>query len=545
MAQSAGVSGQVSYFANGFPVEAATVQLSGPTTATLLTDAAGRFSTASLPAGDWQITPGKSGDVRGAITAIDATRVLQAVVGLTTLTPTEQLACDVNGSGSLSAIDAVFILQYVVGLRSKLPIAETCGTDWAFVPHPAAAPNQGVTAPQPGITACRAGSVSLAGLTDQVAGQDFSAVLFGDCSGNWRPPVTSIPTPSASPSATPSSTITSTTTATASSTATPTPSRTATASFSATRTATASRTATRMATASRTATVTATATVVTTAALPALAGCQMFPADNPWNRDVSADPVDASSATYIARINLNASLVHPDFGSFSGYGIPYVVVPGTQPSVPITFTDYGDESDAGPYPVPANAPVEAGGDRHVLVLDSSACKLYELYNASKDPVGTGWSASSGAIFDLSSNALRPDSWTSADAAGLPILPGLARYDEVASGAIRHALRFTVWRTYRAWVHPATHYGNNSDPSYPPMGTRLRLSASYDVSHFTGQARVILDALKRYGMIVADNGSSWYISGATDPRWDDEDLNQLKTVPGSAFEVVQLGTIYRP
>jgi len=213
--------------------------------------------------------------------------------------------------------------------------------------------------------------------------------------------------------------------------------------------------------------------------------------------------------------------------------------------VPITFVDYGDESDPGPYPVPPDAPVEAGSDHHVLVLDSGNCLLYEMFNASKDALDPGWSCSSGAIFDLSSNALRPDSWTSADAAGLPILPGLVRYDEVAAGAINHAVRFTVWRAQRAWVHPATHYGVSTDVNFIPMGGRLRLKATYDISPFTGEARVVLEALRKYGMIVADAGTSWYITGSTDPRWDDDDLDQLKTVPGSAFEVVQLGTIYRP
>jgi hypothetical protein len=279
---------------------------------------------------------------------------------------------------------------------------------------------------------------------------------------------------------------------------------------------------------------------------PVIAGCSVFPTDNSWNRDVSNDPIDPNSANYIASISLGATKLHPDFGSYLGYGIPYTVVPGTQPRVPITFTDYGDESDPGPYPIPPNAPVEAGSDRHVLVLDSGNCKLYEMYNARKDANGPGWFASSGAIFDLSSNTLRPEGWTSADAAGLPILPGLVRYDEVASGSIKHAVRFTVWRSQKAYIHPATHYASSyTDPNLPPMGLRLRLKASYDLTHFTGQSRVILEALKKYGMIVADNGTSWYITGATDSRWNDDDLNQLKTVPGSAFEVVQSGPLIKP
>ena len=271
----------------------------------------------------------------------------------------------------------------------------------------------------------------------------------------------------------------------------------------------------------------------------------MFPTDNPWNRDVSGDPVDANSANYIASINLGASHLHADFGSPADYGIPYVVVPGTQPMVPITFNEYGDESDPGPYPVPPAAPVEGGSDAHVLVLDSGNCTLYELYHAAKNTTDSGWTAGSGAIFNLGSNALRPDSWTSCDEAGLPILPGLARYDEVAAGAITHALRFTVGRTQRAWVHPATHYGTSSNANDPPMGMRARLKASFDLTGYTGQARVVLQALKTYGMFVADTGTSWYITGAPDPRWNDTDLDQLKTVPGTAFEVVQLGTILKP
>jgi len=283
---------------------------------------------------------------------------------------------------------------------------------------------------------------------------------------------------------------------------------------------------------------------------PTLGGCSMFPPDNPWNTDISNYPIHPNSAAFIADINMTGNqFLHADFGSNPDYGIPYVVVPGSQISVTITYypppDGFGDESDPGPYPIPPDAPVEAGSDAHVLALNSGTCKLYELYNASKDPVGSGWHASSGAVFDLNSNALRPEGWTSADAAGLPILPGLARYDEAASGAIKHALRFTVWRTQRGYIHPATHFAG-STPSAPPMGLRLRLKASYDISGYTGQARVILEALKRYGMIVADNGSSWFITGAPyagpGPGWDDDDLNQLKSVPGTAFEAVYTGDI---
>jgi hypothetical protein len=272
-----------------------------------------------------------------------------------------------------------------------------------------------------------------------------------------------------------------------------------------------------------------------------LGSCHVFPADNAWNRDVSGLPVDANSANYIAAITASGGnqKLHADFGGGGAYGIPYITVPGTQPLVPIDFDAYGDESDPGPYPIPLAAPIEDGSDAHVLAVDRDHCKLYELFAAS--PGTSSWSADSGAVFDLTSNALRPEGWTSADAAGLPIFPGLVRYDEVASGHIDHALRFTVSKSQKAYLHPATHDASSStDPNLPPMGLRLRLKASFDTSSFTGQARVVLDALKKYGMIVADNGSNWFISGAQDTRWNDTDLDQLKTVPGSAFEVVNTG-----
>jgi hypothetical protein len=277
---------------------------------------------------------------------------------------------------------------------------------------------------------------------------------------------------------------------------------------------------------------------------PTIAGCSVFPADNPWNANVSTLPVDPNSAAYLAAMNAGTTFLHPDFGSDPTYGIPYVVVPGSQPFVPTTF-DTPAESDPGPYPIPANAPVEGGagatGDRHVLVLDSGNCTLYELYDATYQ--NPGWHAGSGAVFNLATDALRPDYWTSADAAGLPILPGLARYDEATAGAINHALRFTVHATQAGFIHPATHFASSStDPSLPPMGLRVRLKASFALGGFHGASLVILTALKRYGMFVADNGSDWYISGSTDARWDDNDLNQMKTVPASAFEVVQAGTI---
>ncbi len=264
--------------------------------------------------------------------------------------------------------------------------------------------------------------------------------------------------------------------------------------------------------------------------------CNVFPANNAWNRDVSADPLDSNSNNYINSIGA-ATHLHPDFGSNPSYGIPYTVVAGSQAMVPINFTEYGDQSDPGPYPFPLNAPVEAGSDAHSLVVDSDHCMLYELYHASR--AGAGWNAGSGAVYDLASNQLRPDGWTSADAAGLPIFPGLVRYDEIQAGVITHALRFTVNNTQHKYIHPATHYASSStNPNYPPMGLRLRLKASYDISGFTGASRIVLTALKKYGMIVADNGSNWFISGSTDARWDDNDLNQLKTVPGGMFEVVQ-------
>jgi hypothetical protein len=269
-------------------------------------------------------------------------------------------------------------------------------------------------------------------------------------------------------------------------------------------------------------------------------GCQVFPTNNPWNQNIANAPLNPMSATYIAAIDSTKQFLHPDFGSNPTYGIPYTVVPASQKFVPITFNAYGDESDPGPYPVPLNAPVESGSDHHVLVLDSGNCHLYEMYNAQQ--AGSGWVCASGAVFNLNSNALRPNGWTSADAAGLPILPGLALYSEVAAGAINHALRFTVDETQNGFIHPATHEAGVSNPDLPPMGLRLRLKASFSLAGFTGEALVILKALKTYGMIVADNGSSWYISGATDPRWNDDNLNELKTVPGNAFQVVETGPI---
>lgn len=272
-------------------------------------------------------------------------------------------------------------------------------------------------------------------------------------------------------------------------------------------------------------------------------GCPLFPANNIWNTDISQLPVQPNSATYLAGIGLTGH-VHADFGSgfYNGapIGIPYVIVPDSQPAVPVSF-QYAGESDPGPYPIPPNAPIEGGaqssGDRHVIVVDSGTCKLYEMFAAYPQSNGS-WHAGSGATWSLNANALRPATWTSADAAGLPILPGLARYDEVASGAITHALRFTVSRTQNSFLWPARHQASSSsDPNLPPMGLRLRLKASVNISSFSRTNQIILTALKRYGMFVADNGSSWYISGAPDNRWNNDDLHALGSIPGSDFEVV--------
>lgn len=272
-------------------------------------------------------------------------------------------------------------------------------------------------------------------------------------------------------------------------------------------------------------------------------GCGTFPADNIWNQPADAMPVDARSEDYLATLG-RTSYVHADFGSgaWNGgpIGIPYVTVSGAQNRVSVSF-QYDDESDPGPYPIPTNVPVEGGpeadGDRHVIVVDRDACTLYELYYAWPQANG-GWNAGSGAIFDLSSNALRPATWTSADAAGLPILPGLVRYEEVDSGEIRHAIRFTANSTRREFVWPARHYASSSTSLLrPPMGQRFRLKPGFDISGYGPQSQVILRALKKYGMILADNGSSWYISGAPHEQWDNDDLHGLHAVQGSDFEAV--------
>jgi hypothetical protein len=282
------------------------------------------------------------------------------------------------------------------------------------------------------------------------------------------------------------------------------------------------------------------------ASSPTVAGCPVLPADNDWNRAIAGDPVDPSSATWMAHMNAGSRLLHPDFASNTNYGIPWITVPGTQAKVPMSFT-YADESDPGPYPYPSNAPIEGGsngtGDRHVIVLDRDNCRLYETFSSFLS--GSGWHADSGAKFDLRSNTLRPDGWTSADAAGLPILPGLVRKSEVAAGRIAHALRFTVQRTQRAYVRPATHFASSiTDPGYPPLGIRVRLKASFDISRFNATTKVILTAMKEYGMFLADNGGDWFFTGEANGAWNDDELQQLKTVPASAFEVVKAGTIHR-
>lgn len=274
-------------------------------------------------------------------------------------------------------------------------------------------------------------------------------------------------------------------------------------------------------------------------------GCPILPAEDPLNREIANAPVSPRSAEYVASIGLTAHL-HPDFGTEPSYGIPYAVVGPEQPKVPVRFTEYAAESNSGPYPVPADAPIEGGGrnghgDKHVLVVQEGSCMLYEMYKAHR--TRKGWSAFNGAVFNLRSDALRPEGWTSADAAGLPIFPLLARYPEVASGQIDHALRVTVPETQDGYIHPAIHFASSSsDPALPPMGLRLRLKAGYSLAGFSGESLVILEALKRYGLIVADNGSPWFITGAPDPRWNDENLEEIKRVPGSEFEAVETGPI---
>ena len=288
--------------------------------------------------------------------------------------------------------------------------------------------------------------------------------------------------------------------------------------------------------------------------LPSIGGCRIFPADNAWNRDVSADPVHPNSAALLAAMSPGSAL-HLDLGvTEEFYGVPYRVVPADQPLVPITFgtggADYSDESDPGPMPIPLDVHIEGGsteepdpssGDRHVLVVRQGDCRLFELYNTER--TGEGFRVSSSAIWDLTTNHTRPAGWTSADAAGLPILPGLLKYDEVAADRLHHALRFTIPRVRRAYTAPASHCGRHDDPALPPHGTRVRLRAGFPLDGYSGDALVILTAMKRYGLILADQGSAWYVTGTTDPGWVDA-LDQLRDfeVRGSDFEMLASGEV---
>jgi len=271
--------------------------------------------------------------------------------------------------------------------------------------------------------------------------------------------------------------------------------------------------------------------------VPGVPACLVFPASNVWNRRVDRLPVRADSARLIRSIGLGEPL-HPDFSEIrnGAYGIPWQLVDAGTPRHDVDFVEYGDESDPGPYPIPADPLVEGGNDRHLITIDRDTCRLYELYHA--EAVAGGWEAGSGATWDLGSNVLRPRGWTSADAAGLPIFPGLVRYEEVAAGEIRHALRFTAPETRRAFIYPARHFASASaDRALPPMGLRVRLKRSVDISGYPPQARIVLRALKRYGMILADNGSPWYVTGAPHGGWDDDDLHQLHGITGADFEAV--------
>ena len=280
------------------------------------------------------------------------------------------------------------------------------------------------------------------------------------------------------------------------------------------------------------------------------ADCRIFPPDHIWNTPVVDLPVDARSDAYIASIGADGGL-HPDFGAglYEGLplGIPFVRVPAEQPAVAVVFTESPDESDPGPYPVPADAPIEGGscadGDRHVLVVQAGSCLLYELYAAYPQPDGT-WEAGSGAVFDLNGYDLRPAAWTSADAAGLPILPGLVRYEEIQAGAIDHALRFTAAKTQDAYVWPARHAASDdANPDLPPLGQRFRLRADVDISSFSPTNQIILTALQTYGMMLADNGSDWFLSGAPDDRWDNDDLHELQErITGRDFEAVDVSSL---
>jgi hypothetical protein len=280
----------------------------------------------------------------------------------------------------------------------------------------------------------------------------------------------------------------------------------------------------------------------TAQASPSLGGCQMFPAGDEWNRDISGDAVDAHSSSYLAFMGADTLMLHPDFGGT--FGQPFLVVPADQAGAPMKFSDT-DQSDPGPYPFPQSLPIQNATDHHATVLSQGDCNLYETYQTKADGSG-GFNAVSGAVFDLTTGAPRPAGWTSATASGLPILPGMARYDEAAEqGEILHALAFIAGDSAHSYVAPATHSSGSSDASFaPPMGLRVRLKASFDLSSFTGQSLVILKALKKYGMFLTDNagGQFWSVAGALDSRWNSSDLEQIKTVPASAFEVVKLGPL---
>jgi len=280
--------------------------------------------------------------------------------------------------------------------------------------------------------------------------------------------------------------------------------------------------------------LTAGAAAPAAAPLPSAPACPVFPAGNVWNQDISALPVASNSDTLIANIGLDTG-VHPDFGSYRGYGIPYNTVPGSQRKLTVRF-DYSSQSDHVGYPIPRRPRIEAGSDHHMLIVDSGTCKLYEMWNVRH--TRRGWRAGSGAVWKMTSNALRPDGWTSADAAGLPILPGLVRYPEVSAGVIDHALRFTAPQTRDAHIYPARHdAGSGSSASLPPMGLRVRLKSSFDLSQLSPQARVVAVALQHYGMILADNGSPWYVSGVSNKRFNDDDLRTLNRITGRDLEVV--------
>jgi hypothetical protein len=274
-------------------------------------------------------------------------------------------------------------------------------------------------------------------------------------------------------------------------------------------------------------------------AAPPTSNCPLFPASNVWNERVDGLPVASNSRTFVATIGRDRPL-HPDFGSYLGYGIPYNVVGTLTPRRTVRFT-YDDESDHVQYPIPRSPKIEAGSDRHLLMWDTADCRLYELFDARKS--ASGWRAGSGATWDLTSNALRPNGWTSADAAGLQILPGLVRYEEVEAGVINHAIRFTAPLTRNAHIYPARHHaGAGGSNSLPPMGLRVRLRSWFDISGFSPRVRIILRAMKRYGLILADNGSPWYFSGTSDLRWNDDELNELKVLRGFNFEVVDTSSL---